>query len=68
MSVETLVREIPLGAGVDTTIIETAQELGAHAIAMSTHGHSAGRHVVMGSVAMLLLGRSPLPLLLARAV
>jgi nucleotide-binding universal stress UspA family protein len=68
MSVETVVREIPLGAGVDTAIIETAQAKGAHAIALSTHGHSARRHVVMGSVAMLLLGRSPLPLLLARAV
>jgi len=67
MAVETRVREIPLGAGVDTAIIEAAQRLGAHAIAMSTHGYSARRHVVMGSVAMTLLGRSPLPLLLARA-
>ena len=67
LSVDSVLREIPLGAGVDTAIIETAQELGAHAIAMSTQGHSAPRHVVMGSVAMLLLGRSPLPLLLARA-
>ena len=68
LSVDIVVRDIPLGAGVDTAIIETAQEVGAHAIAMSTHGHSARRHVVMGSVAMTLLGRSPLPLLLARAV
>ncbi|HEU0074691.1 MAG TPA: universal stress protein [Dehalococcoidia bacterium] len=67
LSVETVVREIPRGAGVDTTIIEKAQELGAHAIAISTHGYSARRHVVMGSVALTLLGRSPLPLLLARA-
>jgi nucleotide-binding universal stress UspA family protein len=67
LSVNTLVREIPRGAGVDTAIIETAQEAGAHAIAISTHGHSARRHVVMGSVAMTLLGRSPLPLLLTRA-
>jgi nucleotide-binding universal stress UspA family protein len=68
LSVETSVREIPRGAGIDTAIIEKAQEIGAHAIAMSTHGHSARRHMVMGSVAMNLLGRSPLPLLLARAV
>jgi nucleotide-binding universal stress UspA family protein len=67
LSVETVVREIPRGAGIDTAIVEKAQELGAHAIAMSTHGHSARRHVVMGSVALTLLGRSPLPLLLARA-
>ena len=68
MKVEIVVREIPRGAGVDTAIIEEAQELGAHAIAMSTHGHSARRHVVLGSVALTLLGRSPFPLLLARAV
>jgi nucleotide-binding universal stress UspA family protein len=67
MFVETLVREIPRGAGVDTAVIETAKQIGAHAIAMSTHGYSARRHVVMGSVAMTMLGRSPLPLLLARA-
>jgi nucleotide-binding universal stress UspA family protein len=67
LAVETLVRQIPRGAGVDTAVIETAKEIGAHALAMSTHGYSARRHVVMGSVAMTLLGRSPLPLLLARA-
>jgi nucleotide-binding universal stress UspA family protein len=67
LKVETVVREIPRGAGVDTAIVEKAQELGAHAIAISTHGHSARRHVVMGSVALTLLGRSPVPLLLARA-
>jgi nucleotide-binding universal stress UspA family protein len=67
LPVETLVREIPRGAGVDTAVIETAKQISAHAIAMSTHGYSARRHVVMGSVAMTLLGRSPLPLLLARA-
>ena len=67
MAVETLVQQIPRGAGVDTAIIEAAVQRGANAIAMSTHGHSARQHVVMGSVALLLLGRSPLPLLLARA-
>jgi nucleotide-binding universal stress UspA family protein len=67
MMVETAVREIPLGGGIDTAIIEKAKEFGAHAIAMSTQGHNARRHVVMGSVAMTMLGRSPLPLLLVRA-
>ena len=66
-SVETLVREIPRGAGVDTAIIEKALELNAHAIALSTHGQSAMRHVVMGSMATTMLGRSPLPLILARS-
>ena len=67
MQVEVVLREIPRGAGVDTAIIEKAQEVEAHAIAMSTQGHSARRHVVIGSVALTLLGRSPVPLLLARA-
>jgi nucleotide-binding universal stress UspA family protein len=67
LKVETVVREIPRGAGVDTAIIEWAQGLGAHALAMSTHGYSARRHVVMGSVSLTLLGRSPLPILLSRA-
>jgi nucleotide-binding universal stress UspA family protein len=67
MSVQTAVREIPRGGGIDTAIVEEAAKFNAHAIAMSTHGHSARRHVVMGSVALTLLGRSPLPLLLVRA-
>ena len=67
VDVETLVREIPRGAGIDTAIIEKALELNAHAIALSTHGLSASRHVLMGSVATTMLGRSPLPLILARS-
>jgi hypothetical protein len=34
---------------------------------MSTHGMSARKHVMMGSVATTMLGRSPLPLSLARS-
>jgi nucleotide-binding universal stress UspA family protein len=67
LAVTTLVREIPRGAGVDTAIIEKALEVNAQAIAMSTHGISARNHVMMGSVATTTLGRSPLPLLLARS-
>jgi nucleotide-binding universal stress UspA family protein len=66
-SVETFVREIPRGAGIDTAIIERALATGAHAIALSTHGVSARRHLLMGSVATTLLGRSPLPLILVRS-
>jgi nucleotide-binding universal stress UspA family protein len=65
--VKTLVREIPRGAGIDTAIIEQALLTGAHAIALSTHGVSARRHLLMGSVATTLLGRSPLPLILVRS-
>ena len=67
LEVDVVLREIPRGGGIDTAIIEKAREVGAQAIAMSTQGHSARRHVVIGSVALTLLGRSPLPLLLARA-
>lgn len=67
VEVDVFVREIPRGGGIDTAIIEKAMELDAHAIAMSTHGVSARRHVLLGSVAATMLGRSPLPLLLARA-
>lgn len=52
---------------VDTAIIETAREIGAGAIALSTFGYNVRRHLIAGSTATLLLGRSPLPLILARA-
>jgi nucleotide-binding universal stress UspA family protein len=67
LRVTALVREIPRMAGVDTAIIEKAMEINAQAIAMSTHGVSASRHVVIGSMATTMLGRSPLPLILARS-
>jgi nucleotide-binding universal stress UspA family protein len=60
-------REIPIGGGIDTAIMEVAAEVGAHAIAMATHGTSARHNVLMGSVAMSILGRSRLPLIVARA-
>ncbi|HLF79882.1 MAG TPA: universal stress protein [Dehalococcoidia bacterium] len=61
------VREIARLGGVDTAIIEEAELLGANAIAMSTHGTSARRHLLAGSTALMLLGRSPLPVIMARA-
>jgi nucleotide-binding universal stress UspA family protein len=67
LAVSPVVREIPRGAGVDTAIIEKALEVNAQAIAISTHGISARNHVLMGNVATTMLGRSPLPLLLARS-
>jgi nucleotide-binding universal stress UspA family protein len=65
--VQPVLREIPVGAGVDTAIMEVADQVGAAAIAMSTHGASARHHIVMGSVAMSILGRSRLPLIVVRA-
>jgi nucleotide-binding universal stress UspA family protein len=67
LKVTLLVREIPRGGGVDTAIIEKALELNVRAIGLSTHGMSASEHVLMGGLATLLLGRSPLPLILARS-
>lgn len=65
--VNVVVREIPVGGGIDTAIMEVAQDVGAQAIAMATHGHSAKHQVLMGSVSLSVLGRSPLPLIVARS-
>lgn len=51
---------------VDAAIVRIARERGANAIAMSTHGHSARRHLLAGSVALGVLGKSTMPLILAR--
>ena len=66
LDVECRVREIPRLGGVDTAIIEEARQLGARCIAMSSHGTSARRHLFAGSTALQLLGRSPLPVIMAR--
>lgn len=63
--VETRVREIPIGGGIDTAILEVADEIDAQAIVMATHGQSARRQVLLGSVALSVLGRSTLPLIIA---
>ena len=67
VTVETRIREIPIGAGVDTAIMEVADDVDAQSIVMATHGHSAKRHLLMGSVAMSVLGRCRLPLIVMRA-
>lgn len=61
------VRVVPLGAGVDTAISVTAQELGADAIAMATHGHSARRHLVAGSIALGVVANGKLPVILVKS-
>ena len=52
---------------VASLLVREAVACGATAIGMSTHGHSARYHLVAGSVAIAVLGQSPLPVLLARA-
>jgi nucleotide-binding universal stress UspA family protein len=51
----------------DSVILQAAEKIGANAIAMSTYGHSAGRHLLVGSTALGVLARSRSPLILARA-
>lgn len=53
--------------GVDSAILETARYVGATSIALATHGHSRAYHVFMGSTALGLLKRSPLPLFVVRS-
>ena len=48
-------------------ILAVAAEIGADAIAMATHGHSARRHLFAGSTAMDVLGRSAVPVIMAKA-
>ena len=66
LAIDTMVREIARLGGVDTAIIEVARQLGASSIAMSSHGTSAQRHLFAGGIALTLLGRSPVPVLMAR--
>jgi nucleotide-binding universal stress UspA family protein len=66
VDVETQVRDIPLGAGVDTAILETADQINAQSILMGMHGQSARRTLALGNVAGSLLGRSHLPLIVTR--
>jgi nucleotide-binding universal stress UspA family protein len=60
------VRVIPRLGGVDTTIIDEARSEGARCLALSSHGTTAARHLFAGSTSLQLLGRSPLPMIMAR--
>lgn len=61
------IQVVPPAAGVDTAIAVTAKELGVDAIAMATHGHSARRHLVAGSVALGVVKQSQVPVVLVRS-
>ena len=61
------VGEAPAPAAIPELVIEEARAVGANAIAMSTHGHSARYQIAAGSVAVGVVSRSPMPVLLARA-
>jgi nucleotide-binding universal stress UspA family protein len=64
--VDLLVREVLKGGGVDDVILDVARTAGADALAMATHGHRALRHLFLGSIALSVLGHSPVPVILTR--
>ena len=66
MEVAVVLRQQEPGTGVAALILGAAEEFGADAIAMATHGHSARRHLFAGSVALSVLARSPRPVMLVR--
>lgn len=68
VDVPVTLRVVPLGGRrtASDAILALADEAGADSIAMSTQGHSARRHLVAGSVALDVLGRAPIPVILAR--
>jgi nucleotide-binding universal stress UspA family protein len=49
-------------------ICQAAERFGADAICLATHGHTGLASVVLGSVAMSLLGKSSRPLYLVRVI
>jgi len=61
------VEVVPAHSDVSACIGETARELGADAIASATHGYSARRHVVAGSVALGVVEKSGLPVILVKS-
>ena len=62
LRVESLAAEGPVAG----TILEIAQDEGADAIAMSTHGRSGWRRLVIGSVADEVVRHATIPVLLVR--
>jgi nucleotide-binding universal stress UspA family protein len=64
---ESVVETAPHTKDVAGLATARAQEAGASAIAMATHGFSARYQLLAGSVAMEVLKRSPVPVLVVRA-
>lgn len=57
---------VPCSGHVAHDVLLHACRLGADAIALSTHGHSALHHLLAGSTALEILAKSPFPLILTR--
>ncbi|HET7738418.1 MAG TPA: universal stress protein [Tepidiformaceae bacterium] len=67
MQAEIVSHERPPKQDLPDAIVAAATEVGAQAIALSSQGHGALRHLIAGSVALDVVSRSPLPVILARA-
>lgn len=66
-AMESEVREVSRHGLVAEEILDCAAERGADVVWMSTHGASFSRQVLLGSVALGMVGRSPVPVVLTRA-
>jgi len=62
-----MVRVIPPAAGIDAAIVGAAVDIRADAIASSTHGHSARRHLVAGSTALGVVKLADVPVILVKS-
>jgi nucleotide-binding universal stress UspA family protein len=67
IDVRMVARKIAPGGGVDVAIMDYALETNADAIAMSMSARSTARSLVLGNTAELVVQRSRLPVILARA-
>jgi nucleotide-binding universal stress UspA family protein len=67
INARTAAQKIAPGGGVDVAIMDYALEANADAIAMSMSARSTARSLVLGNTAELVVQRSRLPVILARA-
>lgn len=59
-----ITREIRTGADPAKAILEVASDVGATMIAMTSHGHSGFKKLMLGSVAQAVLDHATIPVLL----
>jgi nucleotide-binding universal stress UspA family protein len=60
------IRVTAAAGGIEAALLAEAADCHADVIALSTHGYSAGRHLVAGSTALGLLSHAAVPVLLGR--
>ena len=67
VDVECLVDVLPADSNVAPVILKAAKERQVDAIASATHGHSAMRHAVAGSVALGVVKEAAVPVILVKS-